>query len=64
VGEIETENKVLVVRRINVTYHLRAAADKRPVAERVLGFHAQACPLARSISGCVAIATFLEFEEI
>ena len=64
VGEIEIENKVLVVRRIHVTYHLRADADKRPVAERVLGFHARACPLARSIGGCVEITTSLEFEEI
>jgi len=64
VGEIETEDKVLVVRRIHVTYHLRAEADKRSIAERVLGFHAQACPLARSINGCVTITTSLEFEEM
>jgi len=64
VGEIETENKVLVVRRIHVTYHLKAEADKQPIAERVLGFHARACPLARSIGGCVEITTSLEFEEI
>jgi uncharacterized OsmC-like protein len=64
VGEIETESKVLLVKRIHVAYHLRAEADKRPVAERVLGFHAQACPLARSICGCVEITTSLEFEEI
>lgn len=63
-GEIETEDKVLVVKRIHVTYHLRAEADKRPTAERVLGFHARACPLARSICGCVDIATSLEFEEM
>lgn len=63
-GEIETEDKVLVVKRIHVTYHLKAEADKRPTAERVHGVHAQACPLARSISGCVTITTSLEFEEI
>jgi hypothetical protein len=43
-----------MVRRINVTYQIRAAADKRSVFERVLGFHAQACPLARRTCGCVA----------
>jgi hypothetical protein len=63
VGEIETVDKVLVVRRIHVTYRLRAEADQRPTAERVLGFHAQACPLARSISDCVTITTSLEFKE-
>lgn len=63
-GEIETEDKVLVVKRIHVTYHLKAAASKRATAERVLGFHARSCPLARSIGGCVAITTSLEFEEM
>jgi hypothetical protein len=63
-GEVETENRVLVVRRIHVTYHLKAEADVRPTAERVLGFHAQGCPLARSIGDCVAITTSLKFEEL
>ncbi len=62
-GEIEVDEKVLVVKRIHVTYHLKAEADQRPTAERVLGVHAQACPLARSISGCVMITTSLDFEE-
>jgi uncharacterized OsmC-like protein len=64
IGEIELEDKVLVVKRIDVTYHLKAEADKRPTIERVLGFHAQACPLARSIGGCVSITTSLDFEQI
>ncbi|MFN2165603.1 MAG: hypothetical protein ACK2U9_05040 [Anaerolineae bacterium] len=64
VGEIEEDRNVFVVRRIHVTYYLRAEAGKRPVVERVLGFHARACPLARSIGGCVEITTSLEFEEI
>jgi len=63
-GEIETEDKVLVVKRIHVTYRLKVEVDKRPTAERVLGFHARACPLARSIGDCVAITTSLEFEEL
>jgi uncharacterized OsmC-like protein len=63
-GEIETDENVLVLRRIHVTYHLKAEPEKRDVAERVLGFHAEACPLARSISGCVDITTSLELEEL
>jgi organic hydroperoxide reductase OsmC/OhrA len=63
-GEIEKEGKVLVVKRIHVTYHLRLAPDKRDVAERVLGFHADFCPLARSIRGCVGITTSLELEDL
>ena len=54
----------MVVRRIHVTYHLRIAPDKREVATRVHGFHAEHCPLARSIGGCVAITTSLEVEDL
>ena len=31
-----------------------------PSIERVLGFHADRCPVARTIGGCVAISTSLE----
>ncbi len=55
---------MIVVKRIHVTYHLKAEASKRATAERVHGFHAQGCPVARSIDGCVAITTSLEFEDL
>lgn len=65
VGEIEkTENNVLVIRRIHVTYHLRLSPDMRDVAERVHGFHAEYCPVARTIRGCVDISTSLEMEDV
>jgi uncharacterized OsmC-like protein len=57
---------VLVVRRIHVTYHLVVDQavigdqEKRAAIERVLGFHADRCPVARTIGGCVAISTSLE----
>jgi uncharacterized OsmC-like protein len=54
----------LVIRRIHVTYHLKAAADQRAAAERVLGFHTDFCPVAKTIGGCVEISTSLEFEEV
>ncbi len=63
VGEVEKEDNVLVVRRIHVVYHLRVAPDKRGVAERVHGFHADYCPVARTIRNCVDITTSLVFEE-
>ena len=53
---------MLVIRRIHVTYHLKAPADRRDVIERVLGFHADNCPVARSIGGCIAITTALALE--
>jgi uncharacterized OsmC-like protein len=51
---------VLVVRRIHVTYHLVAAEEQRATIERVLGFHADHCPVARTLRGCVAITTSVE----
>ncbi len=64
VGEVETEDDVLVVRRIHVTYHLRLEADKREAAERAHEVHSRACPMFRTISGCVAITTSLEMEDL
>lgn len=55
---------MLVVRRIHVTYHLRVAQDKRETAERVHGFHADHCPVARTIRNCVDITTQLEMEPL
>jgi hypothetical protein len=36
VGEIETENKVLVIKRITITLHLTADEEDREGVERVL----------------------------
>jgi uncharacterized OsmC-like protein len=66
IGEIELDAKVLVVKRIHVTYHLwvdetvNADEAKRAAIDRVLGFHAERCPVARTIGGCVDITTSLE----
>lgn len=49
-----------MVKRIHVIYHLTAPADKREVIERVHGFHANACPMYRSIKESIAITTQLE----
>jgi uncharacterized OsmC-like protein len=53
------DGKVLVIRRIHVRYHLKAEPGKREAAERVLGFHADACPVARTLGACIAITTEL-----
>jgi uncharacterized OsmC-like protein len=58
-GEIELDGKVLVVKRIAVTYHLVADETQRETIERVLASHAGACPMARTIGGCVQITTRL-----
>ena len=64
IGEIELEDKILVIRRIHVRYHLQIDPDKREVAERVLGFHADFCPVARTIRDCVEITTSLSMEDV
>jgi uncharacterized OsmC-like protein len=63
-GEIEkNDSKVLVIKRIFVTYHLRCEEDERKTVERVLGFHAQYCPVAASIKDSIEIHTNLEYVE-
>lgn len=59
IGEIDLDGKVLVVKRIAVTYHLAADEKQRETIERVLASHADACPMARTIGGCVQITTRL-----
>ena len=61
VGEIEqTDDGVIVIRRIHVTYRLRADPAKRDVIDRCLKHHARKCPVARTIGSCVDITTSLE----
>jgi uncharacterized OsmC-like protein len=54
---------VLIVRRIHVTYHLKVAPENQATAERVHDFHAEHCPVARTIRECVPISTELVMEE-
>jgi uncharacterized OsmC-like protein len=49
-----------VVRRIHVTYRLVADQAQLATVERMLGFHADRCPVARTIGGGVAISTSLD----
>ncbi len=61
VGEIETEEKVLVIKRIHVKLLLKAAAAQRETAERVHGMFADRCPVYRSLKAAIAITTELVF---
>jgi uncharacterized OsmC-like protein len=61
-GEIEKDGKVIIIRRIHVTYCLKVTYDQRETAERVHGFHADYCPVARSVRDSIAISTTVEFE--
>jgi uncharacterized OsmC-like protein len=63
-GEVEKEDNVLIIKRIFVTYHLKLADDHRDTAQRVHGFHADYCPVARSIGDCIDIQTELIMENL
>ena len=60
-GEIEVEGKVLVIRRIKQTFYLTADERDREKVERVLGFYAGSCPVARSVRGSIEISSAMEF---
>lgn len=51
---------MLIIKRIHVVYELEVddAIDAETV-ERVHGFHADQCPVARSVGGCIDITTEL-----
>lgn len=60
-GDIELNGKVLVIKRIHVTYSgIDVADDDREAVQRVLDTHADACPVARSIGPAIDITTALD----
>ena len=54
----------MVIKRIHVTYHLKIQPEQRETAEKVHGFHADYCPVARTMKGCVDISTELKMEDL
>jgi organic hydroperoxide reductase OsmC/OhrA len=60
VGEVETEKKILVVKRIKQTFHLVAEEKDREKIGRVTQVYADSCPVARSIKNCIEITSELD----
>ena len=59
-GEVELEGKVLVLKRIHVTYTgLDVDEQDAEKVARVLAVHADGCPVARSVRGSIDITTQL-----
>jgi uncharacterized OsmC-like protein len=57
-GEVELEGKVLVLKRIHVTYSgFRFTDADRETIHRVVETHPQRCPVARSIGAAIHITT-------
>ncbi len=62
VGEIETEENVLVIRRIHIRMLLKADPAQLETAERVHGMFADRCPVYRSLKNSIAITSELVFQ--
>ena len=61
-GEVETEDNVLVVRRIHVAMRLIAPESVRETVERVHGFYAMRCPLYRTVHNSIQLSSSFTLE--
>ena len=56
-GEVETEDNVLVIRRIHVVLLLQAAEEQRETVERVHNLYAMNCPLYRTLRNAIQLSS-------
>jgi hypothetical protein len=56
-GEVETEENVLVIRRIHVAMQLMAPKESGDVVERVHGIYAMQCPLYRTLHNAIQLTS-------
>jgi hypothetical protein len=59
-GEVETEDGVLVIRRIHVSMRLQAPEEARATVERVHGIYAMNCPLYRTLRNAIQLSSSVE----
>jgi uncharacterized OsmC-like protein len=59
-GEVETEDGVLVLRRIHVAMKLKAQEESRAIVERVHGVYAMRCPLYRTLHSAIQLSSSFE----
>jgi uncharacterized OsmC-like protein len=59
-GEVETEEGVLVIRRIHVAMRLVAAEECRETVERTHNFYAMRCPLYRTLHKAIQLTSSFE----
>ena len=60
-GEVETEDGVLIIRRIHVVLRLETGPEHKETAERVHGIFADFCPVYRTLKPAIQITTELAF---
>lgn len=56
-GEVETEDGVMVIRRIHVDMRLDAPGELRETVQRVHDVYAMRCPLYRTLHTAVALSS-------
>jgi uncharacterized OsmC-like protein len=56
-GEVETEEGVLVIRRIHVEMRLIAPVEARATVERTHGIYAMRCPLYRTLHKAIQLSS-------
>ena len=59
-GEVETEEGVLVIRRIHVAMRLVAPQEVKEAVERVHGVYAMRCPLYRTLHNAIQLTSAIE----
>jgi uncharacterized OsmC-like protein len=59
-GEVETEDGVLIIRRIHVAMRLIAPEEARATVERVHGIYAMRCPLYRTLHNTIQLTSSFE----
>lgn len=59
-GEVETEEGVLIIRRIHVAMRLVAPEASRETVERVHGMYAMRCPIYRTLHNAIQISSSYE----
>jgi uncharacterized OsmC-like protein len=59
-GEVETEDGVLVIRRIHVAMRLMASEQVKETVERVHGVYAMRCPLYRTLHKAIQLTSVCE----
>jgi uncharacterized OsmC-like protein len=56
-GEVESEDGVLVIKRIHVAMRLAASEEAHATVERVHAMYAMRCPLYRTLHNAIALTS-------
>jgi uncharacterized OsmC-like protein len=59
-GEVETEDGVLVIRRIHVAMRLVAPPEDRATVDRVHAVYAMRCPMYRTLHRTISLSSSVE----